>query len=158
MRLPDPDPSHPASLLRGLRALLLGLVLLAPLTAFAGEAEIRAFAHSMGLRDLDGFLAAVTSLRQRHALPERYLDKDAAEDQGWQPGSDLCDSAPGAAIGGDRFGNRERRLPQRRGRQWYEADLDFACGRRGAKRLLFSSDGLIYVTVDHYETFRQVPP
>jgi guanyl-specific ribonuclease Sa len=43
------------------------------------------------------------------------------------------------------------------GRHWQEADLDYACGRRGAKRLVFSSDGLIYVTLDHYQTFRQVP-
>jgi guanyl-specific ribonuclease Sa len=60
-------------------------------------------------------------------------------------------------IGGDRFGNRERRLPEARGRSWREADIDSTCGRRGARRLVFSSDGLIEVTVDHYETFEEVP-
>jgi guanyl-specific ribonuclease Sa len=69
----------------------------------------------------------------------------------------LCRAAPDKAIGGDRFGNREGRLPTARGRVWYEADLDFNCGKRGAKRLLWSSDGLIYVTTDHYQTFREVP-
>jgi guanyl-specific ribonuclease Sa len=53
--------------------------------------------------------------------------------------------------------NREGRLPAAAGRRWTEADLDYGCGRRNAKRLVFSSDRLIFVTVDHYETFREVP-
>lgn len=146
-------------LLRRLRPLLAALLLLLPPAglALAGEAEVRAFARQLRLRDVDGFAEAVASLRASGRLPERYVTKDEAEDLGWRPGSDLCDSAPGRTIGGDRFGNRERRLPDRRGRRWFEADLDFACGRRGAKRLVWSSDGLIYATTDHYETFREVP-
>lgn len=141
---------------RACRAILLLLFLALP--ALAGEAEVRAFGQRIGLRDVDGFVEAVLSIRERGSLPERWITKDEAENLGWWPGQDLCDAAPDSAIGGDRFGNRERRLPDRQGRRWREADLDFDCGRRGAKRLLWSSDGLVFVTVDHYETFREVPP
>ncbi len=147
--------------LRPLLAALL-LLLLLPLLpagpAAGGEAEVAAFARQLRLRDVDSFAEAVAAVRATGRLPRRYVTKDEAEGLGWRPGSDLCDSAPGRAIGGDRFGNRERRLPEKRGRRWFEADLDFACGRRGAKRLVWSSDGLVYVTIDHYETFREVPP
>ena len=111
-----------------------------------------------GLRDAEAFVETVTALREDGRLPQRYLTKNEASRAGWRPGDDLCRAAPGKAIGGDRFGNREGRLPRaQRAGVWYEADLDFNCGRRGAKRLVWSSDGLIYVTTDHYQTFRQVP-
>jgi len=125
--------------------------------ALADGAALERFAQSLALRDVPGFVAAVTSLRQTGRLPQRYVTKDEAERLGWRAGADLCRVAPGRAIGGDPFGNRERRLPAARGRSWREADLDFNCGRRNASRLLWSSDGLIYVTVDHYQTFREVP-
>jgi hypothetical protein len=137
------------------RAILV-FVLLAGSTLADGGA-LRAFAERLGLRDVDGFVAAVESIRATGRLPERWITKDEAEDLGWRPGSDLCDSAPDSAIGGDRFGNREGRLPERPGRRWREADLDFACGRRGARRLVWSNDGLIFVTLDHYDTFIEVP-
>lgn len=140
--------------MRGFLAILLVAV---GVPALAGEAEVAALGRDLGLRDVDGFVATVGSLRSQGRLPRRYLSKDEAEDLGWRPGSDLCEVADGRVIGGDRFGNRERRLPERRGRRWQEADLDFACGRRGAKRLVWSSDGLIYVTVDHYDSFEEVP-
>lgn len=143
--------------MRVLRALLMIVAVLVAVPAWAGEAEWRQFAQSVGLRDVDGFVAAVSSLRANGRLPPRFITKSQAERLGWRPGDDLCRSAPGRAIGGDVFGNRERRLPSAAGRSWREADLDFACGRRGARRLLFSSDGLIFVTIDHYETFREVP-
>ncbi|MDX6751806.1 ribonuclease domain-containing protein [Geminicoccaceae bacterium 1502E] len=140
------------------RVIALLLLLLPPLPGLAGEAEVRAFASLLGLRDVEGFVATVTSLREDGDLPERYLTKSEARRLGWRPGRDLCRSDPKGIMGGDRFGNRERRLPDKPGRIWYEADLDFACGRRGARRLVFSSDGLVFVTLDHYETFKEVPP
>jgi ribonuclease T1 len=99
----------------------------------------------------------IEAVRQTGRLPDHYVTKREAEALGWRPGSDLCDVAPDRVIGGDRFQNREGRLPDAQGRRWFEADLDFACGRRGAKRLVYSSDGLIYLTVDHYESFVEVP-
>ena len=70
--------------------------------------------------------------------------------------SNLCAVLPGKAIGGDRFSNREGQLPSAGGRVWREADINYQCGRRGADRLLYSSDGLIFVTRDHYKNFIRV--
>lgn len=86
-------------------------------------------------------------------LPENYITKSEARNLGWTGGS-VEQVAPGCAIGGDRFGNREGILPSAGGRTYYECDID-TIGRssRGAKRLVFSDDGFIYYTEDHYETF-----
>lgn len=143
-----------------MRLLLRAFVLLlCALPAFAADdAVLEAFARRHGLKDIGGFVETVRAIEETGRLPTRYVGKDRAEQLGWRPGRDLCEVAPGASIGGDRFGNRERRLPEASGRRWTEADLDYICGRRGAKRLVFSSDGLIYVTTDHYERFHRVPP
>jgi len=139
------------------------VVLAALLLTLPGEALARdvsplhAFARQAELGDVDRFVEAVTSLRTMQKLPERYLTKKQAEAAGWKPGGDLCRVAPGRTIGGDPFYNREKRLPEKAGRRWYEADIDSACARRGARRLVFSGDGLIYLTTDHYRTFMQVP-
>lgn len=119
--------------------------------------SLEAFARAVGLRDVRGFVEAVGSLDRDRRLPDRYLTKDAAERLGWRPGSDLWKVAPGKSIGGDRFGNRERLLPSAPGRRFFEADLDYAGGSRGARRLVWSSDGLRWVTLDHYRSFREVP-
>ena len=139
-------------------ALLVALLLALPGIAFAFDAaSLHAFAERATLSDHEGFVEAVTSLRETSRLPSRYMTKKQAESAGWKPGGDLCRVAPGRTIGGDPFFNREKRLPEKSGRRWYEADLDAQCARRGAKRLLYSGDGLIFVTPDHYRTFLQVP-
>jgi ribonuclease T1 len=130
-------------------------VLLVPWTARG--ADLHAFAREAGLRDAAGFAEAVASLDRSGRLPDRYLTKDQAARLGWSPGVDLWKVAPGKSIGGDRFGNREGRLPSAPGRRFFEADLDFAGGKRGAKRLVWSSDGQRWVTIDHYQSFREVP-
>ncbi len=86
-------------------------------------------------------------------LPDNFMTKEEARKLGWEGGS-LEEFAPGFAIGGDKFGNREGLLPTAKGRQYYECDID-TDGRdsRGAKRIVFSNDGLIYYTDDHYESF-----
>ena len=60
------------------------------------------------------------------------------------------------SIGGDKFGNFEKLLPTQKGRQYYEADIEYKGGNRGAKRLVYSNDGLIYYTDDHYNTFEKL--
>ena len=137
--------------------LLVAWAVLATGPLAAAEAELRQHARAQGLVDVVGFVDTVTALRQRGKLPDRYVTKSEAQRLGWRPGDDLCDSARGRSIGGDRFGNRERRLPERKGRKYFEADLDFACGKRNADRLVFSNDGLRFVTVDHYRSFHEVP-
>ena len=86
-------------------------------------------------------------------LPENFITKSAARELGWSGGG-LDDYADGKCIGGDRFGNNEGLLPEARGRQYYECDIDtLHRDSRGAKRIVFSDDGLIYYTDDHYESF-----
>ncbi|MBE5251576.1 ribonuclease domain-containing protein [Mixta mediterraneensis] len=95
---------------------------------------------------------------QNQQLPDYYLTKNEARQRGRNPAKgDLCQVLPGKAIGGDRFSNREKRLPQRKNRQWYEADVNYRCGHREADRLVYSSDGLVYLSTDHYRSFKQVP-
>ena len=87
-------------------------------------------------------------------LPSNFLSKSKARSQyGWEYGP-LDKLAPGMSIGGSQFGNNEGRLPDAKGRTWTECDID-TVGKdgRGAKRIVFSNDGLIYYTEDHYETF-----
>jgi hypothetical protein len=148
-------PPLPVLLRRSAAALALFLVALS--AAAADAPQLRHFARQMRLGDVDGFVAAIVELREAGRLPARYVTKEEAERLGWRPGQDLCRIAPGRAIGGDRFLNAERRLPAKPGRSWREADLDPVCGRRGAKRLVYSDDGLQYVTTDHYRTFVPVP-
>ena len=86
-------------------------------------------------------------------LPENFITKDEARELGWEGGS-VEKYAPGYAIGGDKFGNREGLLPKASGRVYYECDIDTnGANSRGAKRIVFSNDGLIYYTDDHYESF-----
>ena len=91
-------------------------------------------------------------IHQYGKLPENYITKKEAESLGWSGGS-LEKYAPGKVIGGSKFGNYEGNLPKKKGRQYYECDIDSLAKKRGAKRIVFSDDGLIYYTDDHYETF-----
>lgn len=94
-------------------------------------------------------------IRRTGSLPQNFITKKQAGELGWQ-GGDLWRYARGKSIGGDRFGNFERRLPDKKGRIWRECDIEYRGGARGAKRLIFSNDGLIFYTADHYENFERV--
>lgn len=86
-------------------------------------------------------------------LPSNYITKKQAEKLGW-PGGSLEPYAPGKCIGGSHFGNYEGLLPDAKGRSYTECDIDtMGAKSRGAKRIIFSNDGLIYYTDDHYESF-----
>lgn len=88
-----------------------------------------------------------------HKLPKNYITKKQAQDLGWNGGS-LEPYAPGCSIGGSYFGNYEGKLPEKKGRSYLECDIDTRGAKlRGTKRLVFSNDGLIYYTSDHYQTF-----
>ena len=91
-------------------------------------------------------------IHQYGKLPGNYITKREAEDLGWSGGS-VESYAPGKVIGGSKFGNYEGLLPKKKGRQYYECDIDTLKKKRGAKRIVFSNDGLIYYTEDHYESF-----
>ena len=89
-------------------------------------------------------------------LPPNYITKSKARELGWEGGS-VENYKPGAAIGGDRFGNYEGLLPEAPGRSYTECDIDTnGYGSRGSRRLVFSNDGLYFYTSDHYESFSEV--
>lgn len=150
-----------------LSALLLAAVIL--LNGLGGEApdapalpdvpaeSILEVTEASELLDEDGWFysAELVSLylQTYGKLPDNFITKDEARKLGWEGGS-VEDYAPGYAIGGDKFGNREGLLPEAEGRRYYECDID-TDGRdsRGARRLVYSNDGLIYYTDDHYESF-----
>ena len=86
-------------------------------------------------------------------LPPNFITKKEAQALGW-PGGSLEEYAPGKCIGGDYFGNYEDLLPEKEGRTYRECDIDtLGAESRGAKRIVYSNDGLIYYTPDHYESF-----
>lgn len=90
-------------------------------------------------------------------LPKNFLTKDEASDLGWVSSKgNLWVVAPGCAIGGDIFRNYEGQLPKKTGRVYYECDVNYDGGYRDAERIVFSNDGLIFYTSDHYETFTQL--
>lgn len=99
----------------------------------------------------------VRVLQQTGTLPDHYIPKKQAIALGWAPGKALNNFAPGKALGGDVYRNTKNELPIQDNRIWYEADIGQDYSRRRAKnppyRILYSNDGLIYGTVDHYDNF-----
>ena len=90
-------------------------------------------------------------------LPSNFITKKEAQQLGWVSSEgNLWDVTDEMSIGGDKFGNYEGLLPKKNGRQWYECDVNYEGGYRGTERILYSNDGLIYYTDDHYESFTQL--
>ena len=89
-------------------------------------------------------------------LPAYYVLKKEAEKAKWKKGGDLSKVLPGKMIGGDPFDNDEKKLPSAPGRIWYEADINYTRGKRNSHRIVYSNDGLIFVSYDHYHTFYEI--
>lgn len=92
-------------------------------------------------------------IHQFKKLPTNYITKNEAKKLGWKEEGTLDKVAPGKSIGGDHFGNFEHMVPDKQGRSWKECDIDYVKGNRGAKRIVFSNDGLIYYSASHYRDF-----
>ena len=90
-------------------------------------------------------------------LPPNFITKAEAQALGWD-GGDLSRYAPGKSIGGDTFGNYEGQLPKAKGRKFRECDVRYSGGKRGAERIVYSNDGHVWYTADHYETFTELFP
>lgn len=96
-------------------------------------------------------------LYQYKSLPPNYLNKETAREKGWNSEKgNLWDVTDKGVIGGDRFSNREGLLPDAANRVWYECDVNYKGGFRNAMRLVYSNDGLIYYTDDHYASFKRL--
>lgn len=92
-----------------------------------------------------------------HKLPRNYVDKRTARLAGWKKkGQKLSDVLPGKVIGGDIYHNDDMKLPDKANRIWYEADINYTKGTRNTERIIYSNDGLIFVTYDHYYTFYEL--
>ena len=91
------------------------------------------------------------------SLPQYYITRDIAEKAGWHRESgNLHKVAPGKMIMGGVYKNSNGHLPDDIGRVWYEADINYKRGKRNSQRIVFSNDGLVFVTYDHYETFYEI--
>jgi guanyl-specific ribonuclease Sa len=90
-------------------------------------------------------------------LPSNFITKKEAAKLGWKSDEgNLWEVTEQKSIGGDIFGNREGKLPNKDGRKWYECDVNYEGGFRGAERIVYSNDSLIYYTEDHYKTFIRI--
>ncbi len=96
-------------------------------------------------------------LHKYKELPPNFITKKEAGALGWKSSDgNLWEVTEKASIGGDVFGNREGLLPKKKDRVYYECDINYQGGYRGAERIVFSNDGLIFYTSDHYESFEEL--
>jgi len=90
-------------------------------------------------------------------LPSNFISKTKARKEGWVSSEgNLNDVCPGMSIGGSVFYNDDGLLPDADGRTWKECDIDYTGGYRGSERIVFSNDGLIYYSDNHYRTFERL--
>ncbi len=156
---------------KGLSLLLSMLLLL--MTAITGCQPVEEYLNDSGITDIiensqtnettdqldeDGSYTTkeevAAYLNQYGHLPANFITKNEAKKLGWESEKgNLGEVAPGKSIGGDKFGNYEGALPKANGRKYFECDINSDGGYRGAERIVYSNDGLIYYTGDHYKTF-----
>lgn len=89
-------------------------------------------------------------------LPEYYISPEQLAELGWKRNERPSQYVTGRMLGGDVYDNKDRKLPVKPGRVWYEADINYTPGRRNLHRIVWSNDGLIFVTYDHYCTFYEI--
>ena len=142
-----------------LSLLALVMALCLSLGAALGESVLRVLAAEYPVQkggEYSSMEEVAVYLTLYGELPDNYITKSEADRCGWKTKGDLDEVAPGCSIGGDHFGNYENQLPVKKGRKYTECDIDYVSGSRGAKRLIFSNDGLMYYTSDHYSSFTPV--
>lgn len=104
------------------------------------------------IKELTDAETVIAFVKAHQKLPDYYITKSEAKNQGWIASKgNLCDVLPGKAIGGDKFSNREKQLPK--DEQYYEADVNYNCGNRGADRIVFTKNGKVWLTKNHYKSF-----
>ena len=96
-------------------------------------------------------------IKYKGKLPDKYVTKEKMRSLGWiRKRQNLADIAPGKVFGGDVFTNSKNIVPQKPGRIWYEADINYGGGKRNRQRIVYSNDGLMFATYDHYQTFYEI--
>ena len=140
------------------------------ISVLGGEPEVALWAHpycgciyvamrtkQVGTVTNNGMEGADAYLVYKGRLPYYYVDKATARQAGWQTVKKKLSSVwPGVMIGGDIYDNSDFKLPSAPGRVWYEADINYVSGKRNRQRILYSNDGLLFVTYDHYHTFYEI--
>ncbi|WP_318847167.1 ribonuclease domain-containing protein [Chryseobacterium sp. JV558] len=120
----------------------------------SSENQYNASSTQVSIDQLTEEKTVISYVKQNHKLPDYYITKNEARKQGWNPSKgNLCDVLPGKAIGGDKFGNREGRLPD--GDKYFEADVNYHCGGRNADRIIYTQNGEVYLTKNHYKSFEK---
>ncbi|HDK7166201.1 TPA: hypothetical protein PTV44_000003 [Clostridium botulinum] len=118
--------------------------------------DLQLFGKDVG-KVINNFDDVSSYVAKNGKLPDNFITKLEARKIGWnQKTGNLGNIAPGKSIGGDIFRNKEGLLPNTKNRVWYEADINYTSGHRGSDRILYSNDGLIYKTTDHYKTFTKI--
>lgn len=114
-------------------------------------------AVNFGNATKDGINGVDMYLNIHGQLPYNYISKKDAIRIGWiNILGNLQAVAPGKTIGGDVYKNRNNHLPSAEGRVWYEADINYDTGYRNDHRIIYSNDGLVFATYNHYMTFVQI--
>lgn len=118
------------------------------------SANDKSSAQQQSIDQLTEQNTVIRFVKKNHKLPDYYITKNEARKLGWKPSEgNLCKVVPGKAIGGDRFGNREKALPE--GQIYFEADVNYQCGNRNADRIIFTENGDVYLTKNHYKSFQK---
>lgn len=109
-----------------------------------------------GTATVNGINGADWTLKYTGELPDYYITISDIYKLGWTTGKAPIDFAPGKMITGGVYKNKNGHLPQKEERTWYEADINYRQGTRNSQRIVWSNDGLLFTTYDHYETFHEI--
>lgn len=109
-----------------------------------------------GTATINGTNGADWTLKYEEVLPDYYITMDELVDLGWRRKKHPNEYAPDKMVTGGIYKNRDGHLPNTPGRIWHEADINYEQGERNRQRIVWSDDGLIFVTYDHYATFHEV--
>lgn len=128
-----------------------------PLHFFCRCVLVQMLAILAGEATTKGSMGADWFLLYFNRLPDYYISRNEAESLGWnKKKGNLNDVAPEKMIYGGIYHNDDEKLPEEQGRIWYEADINYTGGYRNQERIVFSNDGIVFVTYDHYKTFYEV--
>lgn len=113
-------------------------------------------AITAGTATINGVDGADWKLKYEGKLPNYYITKQDLKSLGWRKGKTISDFISGKLLTKGVYHNANGHLPQKTERVWYEADINYTHGKRNGQRILWSNDGLLFVTYDHYETFYEI--
>ncbi len=125
-----------------------------PKTEKISQSSERKIENNHSIDELSEAKTVIDYVKKNHQLPDYYITKNEARKKGWNPSKgNLCEVLPGKAIGGDHFSNFEKQLPVNK--TYFEADVNYHCGKRNADRIVFTKQGAVYLSRNHYKSFEK---